>query len=136
MPRWTDEFGHVAGAKSFQGCPDPTRSVAGSGCRGVPAHVGVSAWSLADALRMIESVYGDELPAIRTIVVDVDLTTLALNVWEVGVPVWPGIWHPPLNLWAGPRIWGVCGGQLRSVPAGRMTAAIHGPSRQRPDRTT
>jgi hypothetical protein len=62
--------------------------------------VGVTAWSISDALEVIERTFGPPLPELLQVIEDVDVS--ALPAFRMGVPVWPGIWCPPINLWTGP----------------------------------
>ena len=61
--------------------------------------VGVTAWSVDHAVRMVKWAYGPPLPTVAHVVENVDVSLLGLPSWALGVPVWPGIWQPPLNLW-------------------------------------
>ena len=60
--------------------------------------VDVTAWNPDQASRMIEAAFGP-LPDVARVVEDVDVSALGLSPWEVGVPVRPGVWKPPVNLW-------------------------------------
>jgi hypothetical protein len=61
-----------------------------------PRTVGVTAWTINDALRLISERFRGETPEPVRITEDPDLSA----VWpgSLGVSVWPGIWHPPLNM--------------------------------------
>jgi hypothetical protein len=60
--------------------------------------VGVTGYDEADCLGLIQAnVMGrDELPPIRRVVPDVDVSTLDEGhvLGNLGVPVWRGIWYP------------------------------------------
>jgi hypothetical protein len=59
--------------------------------------VGVTAWAIDDALRLITERFRGEEPQPIHITEDPDLS----DMWRgfLGVSVWPGIWSPPLNMW-------------------------------------
>jgi hypothetical protein len=61
--------------------------------------VGVTAWTVSHALRMVEWYFGSPLPSVARVLEHVDLSLLDLPAWNCGVPVWPGIWRPAANLW-------------------------------------
>lgn len=61
--------------------------------------VGITGWDLPDCLAMLRVItHLDDLPPLLRVVEDVDLADFALATLGRGVPVWRGIWHPPLNL--------------------------------------
>jgi hypothetical protein len=66
---------------------------------GLGLGVGVTAWTLGQALRMVEWYFGVPLAPASRVVENVDVSLLDLADWECGVPVWPGIWRPAANLW-------------------------------------
>ena len=67
--------------------------------------IGVTAWSLDHALRMIAWAYDAQPPAPHQVIEGVDVSLLVISDWEVGVPVWPGIWLPAMNLWLAEKDW-------------------------------
>ncbi|WP_328393301.1 hypothetical protein [Nocardia sp. NBC_00416] len=66
--------------------------------------VGVTGFDVRDCLSMVTDLVGDEpLPPVRRITVDISLAEpLPLNPRHLGVPVWRGVWYPPVNLRTGP----------------------------------
>ena len=70
---------------------------ADEGRRYTPRVVGVTAWTIEDALRLVTERFGGETPQVTRIAENPDLS----NMWhgDIGVSVWPGIWCPPLNMW-------------------------------------
>jgi len=61
--------------------------------------VGVTAWTVSHALRMLEWYFGPPLPSVAGVVENVNVSVLVLPACDCGVPVWPGIWRPGANLW-------------------------------------
>ena len=60
--------------------------------------VGVTGYNEADCLALIESVLDDEpLPPVARVVREVDVDSLGVDKRHIGVTVWRGVWHPPLN---------------------------------------
>lgn len=62
---------------------------------------GVTAYDTADALRLIQEriLHGEALPAVRSVIEDVDVSTLEPNHVRIniGVTIWRGIWYPNLS---------------------------------------
>ncbi len=62
---------------------------------------GVTAYSLDDALYLIKEqlCWGRPLPPTRKIIEDVDVSTLDSNHVRpnMGVPIWRGVWYPPID---------------------------------------
>jgi hypothetical protein len=59
---------------------------------------GVTGYDLDDCLRLIQEVVfrGDALPAVASVIEDVDVSSLDFDRLRgnFGVPVWRGIWYP------------------------------------------
>ncbi|MFE9320938.1 hypothetical protein ACIHDR_13920 [Nocardia sp. NPDC052278] len=67
--------------------------------------VGVTGFDEQDCLAMVADLLPDdtELPPVRRMTVDVSLAEkLPVNPPTLGVPVWRGVWYPPMNLRTGP----------------------------------
>ncbi|MFX0573445.1 hypothetical protein [Nocardia nepalensis] len=66
--------------------------------------VGVTGFDVRDCLSMVADLVPDELlPPVRRITVDISLAEpLPVNPPHLGVPVWRGVWYPPVNLGIGP----------------------------------
>lgn len=65
--------------------------------------VGVTGFDVPDCLSMVADVVLDgRLPPVRRITVDVSLAEPLPVQRCLGVPVWRGVWHPPVNLGIGP----------------------------------
>ena len=74
--------------------------------RGWPPVIGVTGFNLDDCLMITAHWYGPHGPPLVSVAEDPDLTdfqpgTIPLG-WPLGVPVWRGIWYPPLNI-SGPE---------------------------------
>ncbi|WP_174186243.1 hypothetical protein [Nocardia barduliensis] len=65
--------------------------------------VGVTGFDVPDCLSMVADLVPDgPLPPVRRITVDISLAEpLPVNGY-LGVPVWRGVWYPPVNLGIGP----------------------------------
>lgn len=65
--------------------------------------VGVTGFDIPDCLSMVADLVRDgPLPPVRRITADVSLAEpLPVNRC-LGVPVWRGVWYPPVNLGTGP----------------------------------
>ncbi|MBF6080272.1 hypothetical protein GV791_10130 [Nocardia cyriacigeorgica] len=75
----------------------------------VGPYAGVTGFDEQDGLTLVAELLGDdaELPPIRHITPDFSLNQkLPVNPLALGVPVWRGVWYPPVNLSTGPRIFG------------------------------
>ncbi|MEV6432433.1 hypothetical protein [Nocardia sp. NPDC051463] len=66
--------------------------------------VGVTGFDVRDCLSMVADLVPDGLlPPVRRITADISLAEpLPLNPRHLGVPVWRGVWYPPVNLRTGP----------------------------------
>ncbi|MFI7667266.1 hypothetical protein [Nocardia sp. NPDC049526] len=70
-------------------------------------YAGVTGFDEQDCLAMVADLLPDdaELPPVRGITVDVSLAEeLPVNPLALGVPVWRGVWYPPVNLRTGPNL--------------------------------
>ncbi|MFQ6397797.1 hypothetical protein ACLMAJ_30710 [Nocardia sp. KC 131] len=70
-------------------------------------YAGVTGFDEQDCLAMVADLLADgaELPPVRRIIVDVSLAEeLPVNPLALGVPVWRGVWYPPVNLRTGPNL--------------------------------
>ncbi|MET9211308.1 MULTISPECIES: hypothetical protein [unclassified Nocardia] len=65
--------------------------------------VGVTGFDVPDCLSMLADLVGDgPLPPVRRITVDISLAERPPVNRSLGVPVWRGVWYPPVNLGIGP----------------------------------
>ncbi|WP_327097726.1 hypothetical protein OIE68_02265 [Nocardia vinacea] len=66
--------------------------------------VGVTGFDVRDCLSMVADLVPDGmLPPVRRITVDISLAEpLPVSPRHLGVPVWRGVWYPPVNLGTGP----------------------------------
>jgi hypothetical protein len=68
-----------------------------------PSGYGVTAFDYLDAVQLLrERVFsGKDLPAIGSVIEDVDISTLDDRHVRpnMGVPVWRGVWYPNLGDW-------------------------------------
>ncbi|MFD6162342.1 hypothetical protein ACFWF7_39235 [Nocardia sp. NPDC060256] len=66
--------------------------------------VGVTGFDVRDCLSMVADLFPDGLlPPVHRITVDISLAEpLPVNPHYLGVPVWRGVWYPPVNLKTGP----------------------------------
>lgn len=81
------------------------------GIRWLPSAVGVTAYSLDDALEIVcQYLYeympmpheGESLPPVSTITEGIDVSTIERKHFGLGVPIWRGIWYPPIFHWDWP----------------------------------
>ncbi|MFI9407348.1 hypothetical protein [Nocardia sp. NPDC052316] len=73
----------------------------------ISPYAGVTGFDEQDCLAMVADLLADdeELPPVRRITVDVSLAEqLPVNPLALGVPVWRGVWYPPVNLSTGPNL--------------------------------
>ncbi|WP_406234211.1 hypothetical protein [Nocardia sp. NBC_01009] len=68
--------------------------------------VGVTGFDVRDCLSMVADLVPDGLlPPVHRITVDISLAEpLPVNPRHLGVPVWRGVWYPPVNLETGPTL--------------------------------
>lgn len=77
-----------------------------------PAYgIGVTAYDYHDALHLMRKwvTEFEEMPEIINVIEDVDISQLREQMdkySQIGCPVWRGVWHPAINLWFGPDIFG------------------------------
>lgn len=67
-------------------------------------NAGVTGYDEHDCLAMVADLLTDgvDLPPVRRITPDIVVDeTLPVNIRALGVPVWPGVWYPPVNLKTG-----------------------------------
>lgn len=66
--------------------------------------VGVTGFDVPDCLSMVVKLFPDEpMPPVHRITADISLAEpLPVNPRYLGVPVWRGVWYPPVNLETGP----------------------------------
>lgn len=69
-------------------------------------YAGVTGFDEQDCLAMVaDLLHGAELPPVYRITADVSLNQeLPVNPLALGVPVWRGVWYPPVNLKTGPNL--------------------------------
>lgn len=69
---------------------------------GWPPVVGVTGRDFDDCLKIVRHWYGPPYPPLTRVVEDPDLTEFQPGMvplgQPLGVPVWRGIWYPPVNL--------------------------------------
>ncbi|MFJ1455085.1 hypothetical protein [Nocardia sp. N2S4-5] len=68
-------------------------------------YAGVTGFDERDCLTMVADLLPsyEELPPVRRITADISLAEeLPVNPLALGVPVWRGVWYPPVNLDIGP----------------------------------
>lgn len=73
----------------------------------VSSYAGVTGFDEQDCLGLVADLLADdaELPPVRGITADVSLAEeLPVNPRALGVPVWRGVWYPPVNLRTGPNL--------------------------------
>ena len=81
----------LAGVRRLMVPPEPATAM-------LYLDVGITGWDLGDCLTMLRVLtHVDALPPIRTVAEDVDVSQLHPRL-GLGVPVWRGVWHPPMNL--------------------------------------
>ncbi|MFB7718528.1 hypothetical protein [Nocardia sp. NPDC056100] len=85
--------------------------------------VGVTGYDEQNCLDMVADLYpeGVALPRVLRIIPDVVVDeNLSVNIRALGVPVWPGIWHPAINLRNAPprRNWQCVGPSRRCADHG------------------
>ncbi|WP_194813337.1 hypothetical protein [Nocardia sp. XZ_19_385] len=69
-------------------------------------YAGVTGYDEQHCLEMVADLITDgaELPPVRRITPDIVVDeNLPVNLRALGVPVWPGVWYPPMNLKYGPN---------------------------------
>ncbi|WP_378740894.1 hypothetical protein [Nocardia brasiliensis] len=95
--------------------------------------VGVTGFDVPDCLSMVADMVPDGLlPPVRRITVDISLAEpLPVNPPMLGVPVWRGVWYPPVNLGTGPirRI------DRRGAPSDHPAPVTESPRRVRASET-
>ncbi|MEW2080142.1 Uncharacterised protein [Nocardia cyriacigeorgica] len=73
----------------------------------IGSYAGVTGYDERDCLAMVADLLTDgaQLPPVRRITPDIVVDeNLPVNVRALGVPVWPGVWYPPMNLKTGPDL--------------------------------
>jgi hypothetical protein len=72
----------------------------------ISPYAGVTGFDEQDCSAMVAELLPDaELPSVRRITVDISLAEeLPVNPLALGVPVWRGVWYPPVNLRTGPNL--------------------------------
>ncbi len=97
-------------------------------CQGV----GVTGFDERDCLAMVADLLPDDtaLPPVRRITVDISLAEkLPVHPPTLGVPVWRGVWYPPMNLRTGPT-WHPRGvDRAFNPPTTRRLSQNHAPTR-------
>ncbi|WP_459545824.1 hypothetical protein [Nocardia sp. X0981] len=88
-------------------------------------YAGVTGFDERDCLAMVADLIPsyEELPPVRAITADISLAQeLPVNRSALGVPVWRGVWYPPMNLKTGP-VWRPCGADRAFDPSYEPTTA-------------
>ncbi|MGW4364448.1 hypothetical protein ACWEKT_02290 [Nocardia takedensis] len=73
----------------------------------IAPYAGVTGYDEQDCLAMVADLLTDgaELPPVRRITPDIVVDErLPVNIRALGVPVWRGVWYPPVNLGTGPNL--------------------------------